>query len=128
MKRPRIVIVPNLAAWIIGEMSRHIMGAFKESYDFYFVPESLVYWRPDLVGELLSGASLVHCMNESGAALLVRKLGSEALPPMVTWIHHVTTWSPDHDLAARHSCAITACTPGWGQAIEKLDTYGTPVH
>jgi len=120
--------MPNLAAWIIGEMSKHIIELFHQTFDFYFVPELLVYWRPDLVKRLLAGANLIHCMNESATSLLVRKLGADCMPPAITWIHHVTGWSAEHDLAARHSCAITACTPGWARAIENLNPYGTPVH
>lgn len=128
MTRKRIVIMPNLAAWIIGEMSKHIIHRFRESFDFFFVPESLVYHRPDLVATLMSHSNLVHAMNESATSLLVQKLGAESLPPVITWIHHVTSWSPEHDLSARNSCAITACTPGWARVIENLNPCPTETH
>jgi glycosyltransferase involved in cell wall biosynthesis len=127
MSRQRVIVIPNLAAWIIGEMSKHVMYALRDRFEFYFIPESLLYRRPDMVRALLPGTSLIHAMNESATSLLART-GVGELPPVITWIHHITKWSADHDFAARHSAALIACTPAWKAAIEELSPQPVPVH
>ena len=38
-KKPRILLIPNVSWWIIGEMGKQIIARFGSKYDFYFVPE-----------------------------------------------------------------------------------------
>ena len=38
-RKPRILLIPNVAWWIIGEMGMQIIARFKDKYDSYFLPE-----------------------------------------------------------------------------------------
>ncbi|MDP9054973.1 MAG: glycosyltransferase family 4 protein [Acidobacteriota bacterium] len=104
------------------------MRIFEDRFEFCFLPESLLHRRPDLLRALLPGTSLIHSMNESGTALLAEKFAGESLPPVLTWIHHVTKWSPEHDIAARHSAALIACTPEWERTIREINPHPLPIH
>jgi hypothetical protein len=46
-RKPRILLIPNLAWWVIGEMGKQIIARFGDKYDFYFVPERVLERRPD---------------------------------------------------------------------------------
>lgn len=122
------MLIPNVAAWIIGDMARHIIHHLSDRHDFVFFPESLFYRRPDLFGALLPSIDLIHCLNESAAPLVIKAAGASSLPPIMTWIHHVTSWSSDHDFSARHSVALVATTPGWKDAIEQVNPSPRPTH
>ena len=115
-RKPRILLIPNVAWWIIGEMGEQIIARFRDKYDFYFVPEGIFERRPDLLRTFLPAVDAIHCLNESSIELF-RDLKPETLPPIVTWIHHVTEWSPQHQLAAERSAALTVCTEGWKRDI-----------
>ena len=91
--KPIILLVPNVAWWIIGEMGRNIVSTFRSQFDFYFVPESVLLRRPDLLAALVSSADIVHCLNESSVPIITRDGRNSA--PIMTWIHHITQWSPD---------------------------------
>jgi glycosyltransferase involved in cell wall biosynthesis len=114
--KPRVLLVPNVAWWVIGEMARHIIAALGSEFDFYLLPERVIFRRPDILRTIISVVDLVHCLNESSAAVL-----SDYIPlgaaPMVSWIHHVTQWSLDHEAASQKSAALVACTPGWRDII-----------
>jgi glycosyltransferase involved in cell wall biosynthesis len=115
-RKPRILLIPNVAWWIIGEMGEQIIARFRDTYDFYFVPEGIFERRPELLRAFLPAVDMIHCLNESSIELF-RDLKPETLPPIVTWIHHVTEWSPQHQLAADRSAALTVCTEGWKRDI-----------
>lgn len=115
-RKPRILLIPNVAWWIIGEMGEQIIARFGDKYDFYFVPEGIFERRPELLGAFLPAVDAIHCLNESSIELF-RDLEPETLPPIATWIHHVTEWSPQHQLAAERSAALTVCTEGWKRDI-----------
>jgi glycosyltransferase involved in cell wall biosynthesis len=121
--RPRIVLVPNVAAWIVGDIGRQISRLFGDRFDFFFLPESLFFRRADLVRALLPSVDLIHCLNESAVPVVLEAAGGREMPPIVTWIHHVTRWSSDHDFAARHSGALVASTPGWKREIEGMNPH-----
>jgi glycosyltransferase involved in cell wall biosynthesis len=115
-RKPRILLIPNVAWWIIGEMGEQIIARFGDKYDFYFVPEGIFERRPELLRAFLPAVDAIHCLNESSIELF-RDLKPETLPPIATWIHHVTEWSPQHQLAAERSAALTVCTESWQRDI-----------
>jgi len=110
--KPRILLIPNVAWWIIGEMGKQIIARFGDKYEFYFMPETVLEWRPELLRAMVPAVDVIHCMNESSIELF-RDFAPNTLPPIATWIHHVTTWSPNHQTAIDRSSAITVCTRGW---------------
>ncbi|MDP8988914.1 MAG: glycosyltransferase family 4 protein [Acidobacteriota bacterium] len=124
--RPKILLVPNIAAWIIGEMAMHIETSFRDEFDFFMLPESLLWRRKDLCQALWPHLSLIHCLNESSAGM-VREFGGADPPPVITWIHHVTQWSPYHEQAVQESSALIACTPAWKSTIEESSGHRLPV-
>lgn len=126
IRKPRILLIPNVAWWIIGEMGKQIVARFGDQYEFYFVPESLMERRPELLYSLVPAVDAIHCLNESSIQLF-RDFDPANLPPIATWIHHVTTWSPDHQLSVEKSSAITVCTDDWKQYLEQRITVPIPV-
>lgn len=122
-RKPRILLIPNVAWWIIGEMGLQIMARYGEEYDFYFVPESIFERRPELLRAFIPAVDAIHCLNESSIELF-RDINAEALPPIATWIHHVTAWSPQHQLAVERSAALTVCTEGWKREIAARTSPG----
>jgi glycosyltransferase involved in cell wall biosynthesis len=97
-------------------MGKQIIARFGEKYDFYFVPEGLLERRPDLLNTFISAVDVIHCLNESSIDLF-RNVDPDKLPPIVTWIHHVTSWSPQHQLAIERSSALTVCTERWKEYL-----------
>jgi glycosyltransferase involved in cell wall biosynthesis len=125
-RKPRILLIPNVAWWIIGDMGKQIVARFGDKYDFYFVPESLLERRPELLQTLVPAVDAIHCLNESSVQLF-RNFDPAELPPIATWIHHVTTWSPDHQMAIDQSAALTVCTHGWKEYLERRGIRDIPV-
>lgn len=125
-RKPRILLIPNVAWWIIGEMGKQIIARFGHKYDFYFVPEGLLERRPELLQALVPAVDAIHCLNESSIGLF-HKYDQEALPPIATWIHHVTTWSPDHQMAIERSSALTVCTCGWKEYLDARVSNQLPI-
>jgi glycosyltransferase involved in cell wall biosynthesis len=125
-RKPRILLIPNVAWWIIGEMGKQIIARFRDKYDFYFVPEGLLERRPELLDALVPAVDAIHCLNESSIDLF-RRFDPGTLPPIVTWIHHVTTWSPQHQLAAERSSAITVCTQEWKEYLATAASVSIPI-
>lgn len=125
-RKPRILLIPNVAWWIIGEMGEQIIARFGDKYDFYFMPEGIFERRPELLHAFIPAVDAIHCLNESSIELF-RDLSPEGLPPIVTWIHHVTEWSPQHQLAAERSAALTVCTEGWKRDIAQRVPAHLPI-
>jgi glycosyltransferase involved in cell wall biosynthesis len=125
-RKPRILLIPNVAWWIIGEMGKQIIARFGDKYEFYFVPEGLLGRRPELLRTLIPAVDAIHCLNESSIDLF-REFDPETLPPIATWIHHVTTWSPDHQTAVERSAALTVCTSGWKAYLEERVPGHVPI-
>jgi glycosyltransferase involved in cell wall biosynthesis len=125
-RKPRILLIPNVAWWIIGEMGKQIIARFGDKYDFYFVPETVLERRPDLLRALVPAVDAIHCLNESSIQLF-RNFDQETVPPIATWIHHVTTWSPDHQMAIERSAALTVCTLGWKEYLDARVSGQIPV-
>ena len=114
--KPLILLIVNTGFWSTGEIGKQIVHCFRHKYDFLFVSERVMASRPDMLNAALLRADLVFCLNESGPPLL-RNLARVPLPPLITWIHHVTAWNDEHECAARMSALIIACTPGWKERI-----------
>lgn len=117
--KPRVLLIPNESWWVIGEMGREITSALGDEFDFYFWPERLCGRRPDLFRYLLEHVEVVHALNESSVPL-IRESRARQLPPLVSWIHHVTEWSADHQAAVDHSRTVVCCTPEWAAQIRQL--------
>jgi glycosyltransferase involved in cell wall biosynthesis len=116
--KPRILLIPNVSWWIIGEMGKQIIARFGDKYDFYFVPETLLERRPDMLRALVPAVDAIHCLNESSIELF-RDFDQKTLPPIATWIHHVTTWSPQHQMSIDKSSALTVCTHEWKEYLDQ---------
>lgn len=125
-RKPRILLIPNLAWWVIGEMGKQIIARFGGKFDFYFLPEGILERRPDLLRAMVPAIDAIHCLNESAIALF-REFDQEALPPIATWIHHVTRWSADHQTAIDRSSALTVCTRGWKEYLDRRVSGRIPV-
>jgi glycosyltransferase involved in cell wall biosynthesis len=125
-QKPRILLIPNVAWWIIGEMGKQIITRFGYKYDFYFLPESLLARRPDLLRALVPAVDAIHCLNESSIEFF-SDFDQKALPPIATWIHHVTVWSADHQMALERSSALTVCTRGWKEFLDERTAGRIPV-
>jgi len=117
-RKPRILLIPNVAWWIIGEMGKQIIARFGNKYDFYFVPETILERRPELLRTLIPAVDAIHCLNESSIELF-QGFDQQTLPPIATWIHHVTEWSPQHQMAVDWSSALTVCTRGWKEYLDQ---------
>ena len=120
--KPRILLIPNVAWWIIGEMGKQIIERFRNDYDFYFLPEALLLRRPDLLHAVLPAVDAIHCLNESGISIF-DGIDPRDLPPIATWIHHVTVWSSEHQAAIDKSASLTVCTETWKQYLEQRLTH-----
>jgi glycosyltransferase involved in cell wall biosynthesis len=125
-RKPRILLIPNVAWWIIGEMGKQIIARFGDKYDFYFMPERLLERRPDMVRALVSAVDAIHCLNESSVQLF-SEFDQKELPPIATWIHHVTIWSADHQMALDRSSALTVCTQEWKDFLNERTAGRIPV-
>jgi glycosyltransferase involved in cell wall biosynthesis len=109
-------LVVNTGFWSTGEIGRQIVRRFGHKYDFLFLSERVLGRRTDMLQAALLRADLVFCLNESGATML-RDSARVPLPPLITWIHHVTSWNQEHEAAARMSNLLVACTPSWRDRI-----------
>ncbi len=117
--KPRVLLIPNVSFWILGDMAREIMRHLSDRFEFYFASEPVLLRRADLFRRLLGAVEVVHALNESAVPLVLRAAGG-GHPPLVTWIHHVTRWSPRHQAAVEASRLITACTGDWARRIREL--------
>lgn len=124
--KPKILLIPNVAWWIIGEMGKQIIDRFGSKYDFYFLPEALLERRPEMLRALVPAVDAIHCLNESSIPYF-RDFNQKTLPPIATWIHHVTAWSEDHQMALDRSSALTVCTRGWKDFLDERTAGRIPV-
>jgi hypothetical protein len=106
--RPRILLIANVAQWILGDIARHIIAAYSGDFEFCFVTEQLLRRRPDLTAYLLPRVHVVHALSPTGATLLLNQFNNNR-PRLITWIHHVTQWSQQLQ-AALNASALVSCT------------------
>ncbi|MGD8563259.1 MAG: glycosyltransferase family 4 protein [Desulfarculaceae bacterium] len=117
--KPQVLIMPNVAHWIEGKMALEAISLFSHLYDFYFLTEGIATRRADIFRALLRRVDFIQAMDESAASLVVRAAPGKH-PPMMTWLHHVTTWSPEQQVAVDNSEIILACTPEWARTIQEM--------
>lgn len=117
--KPRVLILPNVASWIVGQMAMHIMRRFKDEYEFWILTDKMIRLRPDLVRTLIPELDFIFPLTDKSYKLLRAAAGNLKLPPSIFWLHHVTTWNPSMLAAARDADELIACTPEWKSQIEK---------
>lgn len=116
--RIRILLVPNVSWWVIGAMARQIAANLGSRFTFYIVPETVFVRCERLRAALLRNVHVLHVMDE-GTLESLEGLPMPHCPPIVTWIHHVTSWSPWHEAAIRKSDAVVTCTPEWASVVRE---------
>ena len=126
MSKPRILLVPNVSWWILAYMAEQTVLRFSDDFEFLIVPETVLSWRPDFTRKLLESVDLVHCFGEPGPAIL-EQAGAPSLPPIITWIHHITQWTPTLENAVRMSSAIVVCTEGWKTTLQGFLNEPRPI-
>ncbi len=117
--KPRVLILPNVASWIVGQMAMHIMRRFQDEYEFWILTDKMIRLRPDLVRTLIPELDFIFPLTDKSYKLLRAAAGTMKLPPSIFWLHHVTTWNPSMLAAARDADELIACTPEWQSQIEK---------
>jgi glycosyltransferase involved in cell wall biosynthesis len=125
-QKPRILLIPDVSWWVIGEMGKQIVRRFSSKYEFYLLPESVLERRPDLVGELARHVDVIHCISYE-TIVLFRDFEPASLPPIASWIHHVTKWEPLQQMAVERSAALTVCTDSWKTEVEKRLSRDVPI-
>lgn len=125
-QKPRVLLIPDIAWWVIGEMGKQIVARFQHKYDFYLLPASLLARRSDLLKDLIPAIDAIHCISYETIELF-RDSDPQILPPIATWIHHVTTWNPDQQAAIDLSSAVTTCTQGWKEYLDERIAGRIPV-
>jgi peptidoglycan/LPS O-acetylase OafA/YrhL len=117
--KPRVLILPNVASWIVGQMAMHIMERFKDSYEFWILTDKVIRLRPDLVQALIPGLDFIFPLTDKSYKLLRAAAGPIPLPPSIFWLHHITKWNPSILAAANDASELIACTSDWKAEIEK---------
>jgi glycosyltransferase involved in cell wall biosynthesis len=125
-QKPRILLIPDIAWWVIGEMAKQIAARFGDKYDFYLVPGTVFDRRPDLLRAIVPAVDMVHCLSEERVELF-RDFDPATLPPIATWIHHVIHWEPFMQTSVEMSAALTTCTDGWKQYLDQHTRDRVPV-
>ncbi len=125
--RPRVLIVPNSASWIIGQMAMHIIRRFSDRYEFWMLTDKMIRLRPDLARTLLAQMDFIFPLTDKAYQLLRKAAEPAPLPHSLLWIHHVTTWNPAMRDAVLHSSALIACTAGWKTQIGLQAPPNVPV-
>jgi len=125
-RKPRILLVPDMAWWVIGEMGKQIIARFSERYDLYFLSANVLGRRPDMIEALLPAIDAIHCISYETIELF-RDCDPQTLPPISTWIHHVTTWNPEQQMAIEMSSVVTTCTHGWKKNLDERTAGRIPV-
>jgi len=126
--KPRVLILPNAASWIIGQMALHVIRRFSDRYEFWLLTDKMLRLRPDLVQALLPSIDFIFPLGDKGFHLLRQAAGpSTQLPPSMLWLHHVTTWNPDMLEAMQASSELIACTKTWKHQVHQLAGPDLPV-
>lgn len=125
-QKPRILLIPDVAWWVIGEMAKQIIARFGTKYDFYLVPGSVLDRRPDLLKAMVPAVDLIHILSDDRIELF-RDYDVNTLPPIITWIHHITEWSAEQQKSTELSAALTTCTPAWKRDLDARVSNRIPV-
>ena len=114
----RVLILPNVASWIVGQMAMQIIRYFRDRYEFWLLTDKTIALRPDLVRALLPAVDFVFPLTDKSFRLLRQAAGSLPLPSSIFWVHHVTSWNPSMQDAVKSASELIACTPDWKLQIE----------
>jgi glycosyltransferase involved in cell wall biosynthesis len=125
-RKLRVLILPNVASWIVGQMAMQIIRCFGDRYEFWFLTDKMITLRPDLVRALLPAIDFVFPLTDKSFKLLRQAAGSLPLPSSIFWVHHVTSWNPSMRDAVGSATELIACTPEWKLQIE-AQGFGQPV-
>jgi glycosyltransferase involved in cell wall biosynthesis len=117
--KPRVLIVPNVSSWIVGQMAMHVMQRFRDRYEFWVLTDKMIRLRPDLVRVLVSSVDFIFPLTDKSFKLLRAAVQPRPLPPSIFWLHHVTSWNPSMRDAVSHADELVACTPAWKSKIEE---------
>jgi glycosyltransferase involved in cell wall biosynthesis len=117
--KPRVLIVPNVSSWIVGQMAMHVMRRFQDQYEFWILTDKMIRLRPDLVRVLVSSVDFIFPLTDKSFRLLCGAVQPLPLPPSIFWLHHVTSWNPSMCAAAGKADELIACTPAWKSKIEE---------
>jgi glycosyltransferase involved in cell wall biosynthesis len=124
--KPRVLILTNVASWIVGQMAMHIVRCYGDRYEFWMLTDKMISLRPDLVRTLLPALDFVFPLTDKSFRLLRQAAGSLTLPPSIFWVHHVTSWNASMQEAVKSARELIACTPDWKLQIE-AQGFGVPV-
>ena len=107
-------------------MAMHIIRCFGDRYEFWLLTDKMITLRPDLVRALLPAMDFVFPLTDKSFRLLRQAAESLPMPPSIFWVHHVTSWNPSLQAAAKSATELIACTPEWKTHIE-AQGFGSPV-
>jgi glycosyltransferase involved in cell wall biosynthesis len=124
--RPRVLIVPNAASWIVGQMAGHIMRRFSDRYEFWFMTDKMIRLRPDVVRALAPEIDFAFPLTDKGYHLIHKAIYPEKLPSLL-WLHHVTNWTPAIREAVEASKELIACTGEWKQEVANHARADLPI-
>ncbi len=110
IRRPRVLIVANMASWIIGRMAFHIMERFADQYEFWFMTDKIINLRPDVVRALVPTLDFTFPLTDKAFHLLRRATCPDVVPSIL-WVHHITTLLPPMKEALAGSDEWIVCTP-----------------
>jgi glycosyltransferase involved in cell wall biosynthesis len=125
--KPRVLIVPNAASWIIGQMAMHIIRKFRDRYEFWLLTDKIIRLRPDIVRALLPSVDFIFPLTDKGYHLLSDAVGPHLLPPSLLWLHHLTTWNSAIHQAVRESVELIACTESWKRELARQAPREMPI-
>lgn len=124
--KPRVLIVPNTAAWILGQMAREIMTHFTDDYEFVMVTDKVMRVRPDLVRPLAQWADFLVPLSQGGFDPIFGATEPHT-PPTLFWLHHVTEWTEGLKFATDRSRELIVCTDEWREEAVKLVAPEKPI-
>ena len=124
--KPRVLIVPNAASWIVGQMAGHIIRRFSHRYEFWFMTDKMIRLRPDVVRALAPEIDFAFPLTDKGYHLIHKAIYPEKLPSLL-WLHHVTNWTPAIREAVEASQELIACTGEWKQEVANHARADLPI-
>ena len=125
-RKPRVLIVPNAASWIVGQMAGHIIRRFGRQYEFWLMTDKMIRLRPDVVRALAPEIDFAFPLTDKGYHLIHKAIYPDKLPSLL-WLHHVTNWTPAIREAVGHSKELIACTGDWKQEVASHARADLPI-
>jgi glycosyltransferase involved in cell wall biosynthesis len=119
LMKSNILITPNNATWIIGEMSKSIMAQYGDRYNFYFMTDKLLKFRPDLGLYFAKNIDFLMAMSLGGFDPIWLATRPHT-PASLFWVHHVTEWTPGTYNAVDLAQEVIVTTESWAQEVRKV--------